>query len=276
MAGTLYVVATPIGNLADASPRSLEALRAAAVIACEDTRTSRTLLARHGIATPTVALHEHNERAASAKLLQALAGEKDVALISDAGTPGVSDPGALLVAAAHRAGIRVVPVPGPSAALAAFSASGFPGGAFLFAGFLPSTRAARRKALARMRESRPVVIYEAPHRVREAVADLTERFGSAREVVIARELTKKFEEIARLPLGEAAAWLAAGAHRQQGEFVLVLGPAAAEAPDPLAEGRRVLALLLDSLPPSEAARLAAKITGAPRNELYRLALERAK
>jgi 16S rRNA (cytidine1402-2'-O)-methyltransferase len=276
MPGTLYVVATPIGNLADASARSIEILKAVAIIACEDTRTSRTLLARHGIATPVLAHHRHNERSAGAKLLQVLRAGKDVALVSDAGTPGVSDPGALLVEAAHREGIRVAPVPGPSAALAAISASGFAAGEFSFAGFLPAARAARRKALAGLHGEGPLVFFEAPHRVLEAVRDLAERFGAVRELVIARELTKMFEEVARMKLGEAADWLKAGPHRQQGEFVLVLGPAEATAGDPLAEGARVLAVLLDSLPASEAARLAAKISGAPRNALYRMALERSK
>lgn len=274
MPGTLYVVATPIGNLADLSARAIEVLRSVAVVACEDTRTSRTLLSQHGIAARTFALHEHNERAAGARLIEALCAGKDVALISDAGTPAISDPGALLVEAAHRKGLRVVPVPGPSAALAAFSASGFLSGRLVFAGFLPATRAARRKALDEIDEAAPVAFYEAPHRVAETVADLVARFGPEREIVIARELTKKFEEIARMRLGEAEAWLEAGPHRQQGEFVLVLGPGEVRAGDALAEGTRVLAVLLDALPASEAARLAAKISGAPRRELYRIALER--
>ncbi|MGH8676407.1 MAG: 16S rRNA (cytidine(1402)-2'-O)-methyltransferase [Burkholderiales bacterium] len=275
MPGTLYIVATPIGNLADASPRSLEVLKAVAVIACEDTRTSRTLLARFDIATPTMALHAHNEHRASAKLLQILQAGKDAAFVSDAGTPGVSDPGALLVQAAHRAGIRVVPVPGPSAALAAVSASGFAARGHLFAGFLPATRAARRKALAELQTALPIVFYEAPHRVLATVQDLAERYGAERELVIARELTKKFEEIARMKLGEAPAWLLASPHRQQGEFVLVIAPAE-EVADSLAAGERVLEVLLESLPASEAARLAARISGAPKNMLYRLALERSK
>lgn len=274
MPGTLYIVATPIGNLADLSARANEVLCAVAVIACEDTRTSRILLSQHGIATRTFALHEHNERAAGARLIAELRAGKDVALISDAGTPAVSDPGALLVEAAHREGIRVVPVPGPSAALAAFSASGFRSGRLLFAGFLPATQAARRKALDAIDEIAPVIFYEAPHRVADSVADLAERFGAEREIVIARELTKKFEEIARMRLGEAQAWLQAGPHRQQGEFVLVLGPGPARPHDDLAEGTRVLAALLDALPASEAAKLAARISGAPRRELYRIALDR--
>jgi 16S rRNA (cytidine1402-2'-O)-methyltransferase len=273
--GTLYIVATPIGNLADASPRSLEVLRAVAVIACEDTRTSSTLLARFDIGTPTSSLHAHNERRAGAKLIEMLQSGRDVALITDAGTPGVSDPGGLLVQAAHQAGVRVVPIPGPSAASAAISASGFRADGYLFAGFLPAARTARRKALAELATPLAIVFYEAPHRVLETIEDLAGQFGEKREIVIARELTKKFEEIARMPLGEAAAWLRGAPHRQQGEFVLVLAPADASG-DVLAEGERVLAVLLESLPASEAARLAARISGAPKNALYKRALERTK
>lgn len=272
--GTLYVVATPIGNLADASARALETLRHVDLVACEDTRTTRTLLARHGIERTTLALHAHNERAAGAKLLAALQAGKSVALVTDAGTPGVSDPGALLVEAAHRAGVRVVPLPGPNAAIAAYSAAGFSAAGFLFLGFLPAKAAERRKALAALESALPVILYEAPHRVQETVADLAARFGPEREIVIARELTKKFEEVARMPLAQASDWLRAHAHRQQGEFVLVLGPGAEQAAD-LAQAERVLGVLLEALPPGEAAKLAARITGAPRNALYKLALARA-
>jgi 16S rRNA (cytidine1402-2'-O)-methyltransferase len=273
--GALYIVATPIGNLADAGPRALEVLARADVIACEDTRTSRTLLARHGISVRTVPLHEHNERAATARLLSALAAGKNVALVSDAGTPAVSDPGALLVAAAHQAGVRVVPVPGPSAALAAFSASGFSADRFLFVGFLPPARAARRKALQALETACPVILFEAPHRVADTVEDLAECFGGARELLIARELTKKFEEIVRLPLAEARDWLRAGPHRQQGEFVLVLGPDPSPRAPEQVQAERVLGILLDALPASEAAKLAARITGAPRKALYERALQLA-
>ena len=267
-AGTLYVVATPIGNLADASPRSLEALRAARVIACEDTRTSATLLARFGITAKTVALHEHNEGAAAAGLLRTLRDGGDVALISDAGTPALSDPGAVLVAEAHKAGIRVSPLPGPSAAAAAFSAAGFAAERFLFAGFLPASGAARAKALASLDQPWPVVLYEAPHRIERTLGDLAGRLGAAREVVIARELTKKFEEVARLTLGETPGWLGAQAHRRQGEFVLVLAAGTPRSPE-LAAGERILQILRETLPPGEAARLAARITGLPRSVLYR-------
>jgi 16S rRNA (cytidine1402-2'-O)-methyltransferase len=273
--GILFVVATPIGNLADASPRSLEVLRAADVIACEDTRTTRTLLARHGIATPMVALHEHNERTVAPRLVDALKAGKRVALVSDAGTPGVSDPGALLVAQAHRAGIRVSPVPGPNAAAAAFSAAGFAADRFVFAGFLPAARAARRKALEALDLPYPVILYEAPHRMKEALEDLVARFGAQREIAIGRELTKKFEEVARLPLGEAISWLSSEPQRLQGEFVLVLGPGEAK-PATQADAERTLDALLETMAPSEAAKLAAKITGVPRRVLYRRALERGK
>ena len=271
MSGTLYVVATPIGNLADSSPRAVEALRAADIVACEDTRTSRTLLAHHGIAARTVALHAHNEREAGTKLLKALLEGSNIALVSDAGTPAISDPGALLVAAAHEAGIRVVAIPGPNAAVTAYSASGFASDRFLFAGFLPAKGG---KALEELDGPWPVIFYEAPHRVLDTVKALLERFGPERELVIARELSKKFEEIARMKLGAAADWLAAGPHRQQGEFVLVLGPGDAKRTAP--DAGRVLRLLLESLPAAEAAKLAAKITGAPRKELYAAAVKRAK
>jgi 16S rRNA (cytidine1402-2'-O)-methyltransferase len=270
--GTLYVVATPIGNLADSSPRSIEVLRAAQIVACEDTRTSRTLLAHHGIEARTVALHAHNEREATEKLLRTLREGGSVALVSDAGTPGISDPGALLVAAAHREAIRVVPVPGPNAAVAAYSAAGFVAGRFLFAGF----HAAKKKdSLEGLDVPWPIVFYEAPHRVLATVRALLEKFGPEREIVIARELSKKFEETARMRLSEAPAWLAAGPHRQQGEFVLVLGPGK-EKPAELAEGLRVLRILLETMPAGEAAQLAARITGLPRNALYRSSLKDTK
>ena len=266
------MVATPIGNLSDASPRSLDTLKGVDVVACEDTRTTRTLLALHGIAARTVALHEHNERRAAGGLIAALREGRSVALVSDAGTPALSDPGAWLVAEAHRAGIRVSPVPGPSAAAAAVSVSGFAAPQFLFAGFLPASAAARRKALEALDLPWPVVIYEAPHRIADTLRDLRQKFGDAREILVARELTKKFEEVARLPLAEAPAWLAERPERGQGEFVLVLQPGEAKrraAPNP----EKVLEMLLEALAPSEAARLAAKITGTPKNLLYRKAIK---
>lgn len=272
MPAILYVVATPIGNLADASERCIEVLRAADLIACEDTRVTRTLLARFGIDTPALALHEHNEREASAGLVARLRAGESVALVSDAGTPALSDPGAYLVAQAHAAGIRVSPIPGPSAAAAAISAAGFPAAQFHFAGFLPAAGSARRKALEALELAVPLVLYEAPHRIRKTVDDLLAHFGTAREVVLGRELSKKFEELARMPLGDAPAWLAADPHREQGEYVLVVAPGEARAAAPAIDAGKLLGLLLESLPPSEAARLAAKITGEPKNALYKQAL----
>jgi 16S rRNA (cytidine1402-2'-O)-methyltransferase len=245
------------------------------LIACEDTRTTRTLLSHYGITARSVALHEHNERAASDKLIKRLLEGRDMALVSDAGTPALSDPGAWLVAEAHKAGIRVVPVPGPSALAAAYSAAGFPSARFLFAGFLPAQGTARRKALEDLDVPFPVILYEAPHRIEEALQELADRFGPEREIVIARELTKKFEEVARLPLGRAREWLAERRERRQGEFVLVLSPGE-ERPGADLDAARVLEVLLGSLAPSDAAKLAAKITGQPRSELYRKALERGK
>ena len=276
MSGILLVVATPIGNLADASERALEALRAADLIACEDTRTTRTLLARYGIDTRTVALHQHNERAVTGKLLNLLREGKCLALVSDAGTPALSDPGALLVSEAHAAGIRVSPVPGPSAAAAAFSAAGFAADRFLFAGFLPAGGGARRKALDALDVDCPVILYEAPHRVLETVRELAERVGPEREIAIARELTKKFEEVARMKLADAAAWLLAEPQRIQGEFVLVLAPGSLPPPRQDLDADRALHALLEVMPPSEAAKVAAKITGLPRRLLYQKALARQK
>jgi len=267
--GTLYVVATPIGNLADSSPRSIDILRAAHIVACEDTRTSRTLLAHHGIAARTVALHAHNEREAGGKLLRALREGSDVALVSDAGTPGVSDPGALLVAAAHREGLRVVPLPGPNAAIAAWSAAGFASESFQFVGFLSGRK---KNPFKELDVPWPLILYEAPHRVLQTVSALLEKFGPERELAIAREISKKFEEIARMRLADAPGWLAAGPHRQQGEFVLVLGPGAEKKLDN-SEAERILKILQEKMPASEAAKIASRITGVPRNELYRSALK---
>jgi 16S rRNA (cytidine1402-2'-O)-methyltransferase len=228
--GILYVVATPIGNLADSSPRSLEIL---------------------------------------------LSG-KSVALVSDAGTPAISDPGAHLVEQAHRAGIRVSPIPGPSAAAAGYSASGFGAAQFFFAGFLPAAGAARRKALDALELPWPVVLYEAPHRIARTLDDLLARFGAEREIAIGRELTKKFEDMVRLTLGEAPAWLQGAPHREQGEFVLVLGAGERKPAGAAVDPDKVLDALLEALAPSEAARIAARITGMPRNALYRKALARGK
>lgn len=274
-AGTLYVVATPIGNLSDLSSRAREILASVDLIACEDTRTTRPLLAVHGIDARTIALHEHNERTAHSKLIEALAAGKNIALVSDAGTPAVSDPGALVVEAAHRSGIRVVPIPGANAAIAAYSASGFLADRFLFVGFLPATAAARRKAIAGLEGDHPVIFYEAPHRILETVDALAEAFGPDRELVLGRELTKKFEEMARMPLGAAHAWIEANPHRQQGEFVLVLGPKAAVESKDDGAAERILRVLLEDHSVSDAARIGARLTGGSKNALYAQALDLA-
>ncbi len=276
MTGTLFVVATPIGNLSDASPRALEILRSVELIACEDTRVTRTLLALNGIPTRTVSLHGHNEKDAAHGVLATLLKGHAVALVSDAGTPALSDPGALLVELAHRAGVRVSPIPGPSAAAAAISICGFAAPQFLFCGFLPASTSGRRKALQALDVPWPVVLYEAPHRIAKLLADLRRRFGDEREVLLCRELTKKFEEVVRLPLGDYGAWLAAAPHREQGEFVLVIAPGAPAPARTSLEPDAMLEVLLEALPPSEAAKLAARLTGAPKNDLYRKALGRAK
>jgi 16S rRNA (cytidine1402-2'-O)-methyltransferase len=270
--GTLYVVATPIGNLSDLSSRAREVLAAVDLVACEDTRTTRPLLAVNGITATTVALHEHNEQSARTKLVESLLAGKSIALVSDAGTPAISDPGALVVEAAHLAGIRVVPIPGSNAAISAYSASGFLSDRFLFAGFLPASAGARRKAIADLDAACPVILYEAPHRILDCVEDLAAGLGPDRDLVIARELTKKFEEIARMKLGEARDWIESGAHRQQGEFVLVIGPKAEVESEDSGEAERVLRILLEDHSVSDAARIAARLTDGSKNALYERAL----
>lgn len=264
----LYVVATPIGNLGDITLRALDTLRAVNLVYAEDTRNSVTLLAHHGIQATLKPLHEHNEARAAQDVLHALQTGLSVALISDAGTPAISDPGARVVAEVRQAGYRVVPIPGPNAAIAALSASGVDG-PFLFIGFLPPKAGARRKALEAWRDlTHTLVFYEAPHRVLECVDDLLAVLGPARTLTIARELTKLFETIHTCRLDEAAAWFAADANRLRGEFVLIVSGAPVEQDAVLAEGERVLKLLLDELPLNSAARMAATITGARKNELY--------
>ncbi|MFA6312871.1 MAG: 16S rRNA (cytidine(1402)-2'-O)-methyltransferase, partial [Sterolibacterium sp.] len=218
----LYVVATPLGNLGDITLRALEALRAADAIACEDTRHTRRLLDHFDIRAPAFALHEHNEAGAAQKLIAMLAAGKRVALVSDAGTPCVSDPGARAVAAVRAAGYPVIPLPGPNAAIAALSAGGLADPHFLFVGFLPSKGMARRQQIESLRSiPAALVFYEAPHRIVATVADLAELLEPQRTLVIARELTKLFEQIITVPLVDAPDWLAADPNRQRGEFVLL-------------------------------------------------------
>ena len=273
-AGKLYVVATPIGNLGDISARALSVLAQADLVAAEDTRTTGHFLAHHAIGAKLVALHEHNEMVRAAELVQELVAGKTIALVSDAGTPGISDPGALLVARAMAAGIVVCPIPGANAAIAALSASGLAAPHFLFYGFLPARPSARRTALEALGAlPYALVFYEAPHRVTECVADLAALFSGEREIVIARELTKVFEAIHRCSLAEAGAWLAADANRQRGEFVLIVSAAQVEKRQGLqAEAERVLGLLLEQLPLKQSVALAAAISGARKNELYERAL----
>ena len=273
MENALYVVGTPIGNLGDITLRALETLRGVDLVACEDTRHARQLLDHHGIKAQTLALHQHNENEAAAKLISHLAAGKSIALISDAGTPGVSDPGARAVAAVRAAGFKVIPIPGPNAAITALSAAGLADPRFLFVGFLPAKVGARRTAISELATvPATLVFYEAPHRVRETVADLVELLDGARTIVFARELTKLFEQVASMPLADAPAWLAADANRERGEFVLLVSaPPPREGMD--AESERVLAALLAELPVKQAAKLAAEITGQPKNALYARALE---
>ncbi|RAP59527.1 16S rRNA (cytidine(1402)-2'-O)-methyltransferase [Oleiagrimonas sp. MCCC 1A03011] len=267
--GTLHVVATPIGNREDISARAVEVLRSVALIAAEDTRHSKPLMTHLGVDTPLKALHEHNEDGIAQALVERLLQGEDVALISDAGTPLVSDPGYRLVRAARAAGIRVSPVPGACAAIAALSAAGLPSDRFVFEGFLPAKRGARRTRLAELAsETRTLIFYESPHRVAEALADMRDAFGEAREAVLARELTKLFETVLGQPLAELAERVASDADQQRGECVLLVAGCADAAEAQLAEGRRLFALLREELPPSKAAKLAASISGASRKALY--------
>jgi len=267
------VVATPIGNLGDITARALDTLRRADVVAAEDTRHTRALLGHFGIGAKLVSLHEHNERRAGEQVVAWIAEGKSVALVSDAGTPAVSDPGAGVVDAVRASGARVVPVPGASALTAAVSASGLSFEGIVFAGFLPAKGAERRSRLAALAAGPwAIALFEAPHRVKATLADLHRALGE-RDVVIARELTKRFESLARLPLAAAGAWIEADADRGRGEFVLLVegrdpGPRAGAA-----HPRAVLSALLAELPVKQAVALAAKITGARRNELYAMALE---
>ncbi|WP_340642807.1 16S rRNA (cytidine(1402)-2'-O)-methyltransferase [Rhodocyclus gracilis] len=270
----LYLAATPIGNLGDITQRTLDVLRAVPWIAAEDTRHSAPLLARFGAKGKLIACHQHNEEAAAAHLIARLAAGESVAYVSDAGTPAISDPGARLVARVRDAGFRVVPLPGACAAVTAFSAAGFADERFLFYGFLPAKAGQRDDAL-RALQSTPcaLIFYEAPHRILDTVTALANVLGGEREVLLARELTKLFEQLHVCRLDEAHAWLSADADRQRGEFVIAVASARADTAADDAESERVLSLLLaDGLPVKQAAKLAHAITGAPKNALYQRAL----
>jgi len=273
--GRLYVVATPIGNLRDITLRAIDVLTTVSLIAAEDTRVTATLLRAHGIGAPMISLHRHNERHAAEKVLASLAAGLSVALVSDAGTPAVSDPGALLVRAVRDAGYPVVPIPGANAAIAALSAAGLPDNGFLFHGFLPARQSARKSVLAELKPiAYPLVFYEAPHRIVELTEDLQTVFGDERTITYAREITKRFESIHACVLSEALAWLTADTDRQRGEFVVIVSGAEQREDKGDEDATRVLGILLDVLPVSQAASVAAKITGARKNELYEMALKR--
>ena len=269
----LYVVATPIGNLQDITLRALEVLKQADLIAAEDTRVTGNLLKHFGIAAKLISVREHNEQAGALKIIDALRSGHAVALVTDAGTPAVSDPGARVVAAVRAAGLTVIPIPGANAAVTALSAAGFNTPHFLFYGFLPAKGGERRTALQSLLAlPYTLVFYEAPHRVADTVADLVTVFGETREIVFARELTKTFEEIHACPLSEATAWVAADPNRERGEYVLIVS-GAAEQEKSAVETQRVLEVLLSELSVKQAAKLAAQITGEKKNYLYDLALK---
>jgi 16S rRNA (cytidine1402-2'-O)-methyltransferase len=277
--GTLYVVATPIGNLDDISARALKVLGDVALIAAEDTRHSVRLMQHFGITTPLAACHEHNERDQGGRFLARLLAGEDVALISDAGTPLISDPGYHLVRQARAAGVAVVPVPGACALIAALSAAGLPSDRFIFEGFLPAKGAGRRARLEQVKEEpRTLIFYEAPHRILECLEDMQAVFGDERPALLAREISKTFETLKGLPLAELRAWVAADSNQQRGEcVVLVAGWQAPEGEAAVSsEALRVLDLLLGEMPLKRAAALAAEITGVRKNLLYQAALERQK
>ena len=266
---TLYVVATPIGNLADLSPRAQEVLRSVAAICAEDTRHTGQLLSHFGISKPLVALHDHNEEAMAERVVARLLGGESLAVVSDAGTPLVSDPGFRLVRAARAAGVRVSPLPGACAAIAALSVAGLPSDRFAFEGFLPAKASARRDQLQRLAgEARTLVFYESSHRIAESLADMRAAFGADRPAVLARELTKLFETVLDGTLADLQARVDADENQRKGEFVVMVQGAGDDVEARLSEGRRIYAMLNEHLPPSTAAKLAAEITGAPRKELY--------
>lgn len=275
MESALYVVATPIGNLGDMVPRAVEILQSVNVIAAEDTRHSVRLLDHFHISTPMVAYHDHSDESRVRQLLTRLQNGESVALISDAGTPLVSDPGYRLVREARELGIRVVPIPGPSALITALSASGLPSDRFTFEGFLPAKSGQRINALKILaRETRTLIFYEAPHRIEECLLDMAAVFGDQRRAVVARELTKTFETIHGAPLAELQAWVAADSNQRKGEIVVLVrgheGPAATETLDPEAE--RIMRILLAELSTKQAANLAAEITGLKKKTLYQWAV----
>ena len=267
--GKLFVVATPIGNLGDLSPRALETLKTVSAICAEDTRHTRQLLAHFGVDKPLVALHEHNEGDAAGPLVARLLAGESLALVSDAGTPLVSDPGFRLVRAAREAGIAVSPVPGASALVTALSVAGLPSDRFVFEGFLPAKANARRERLVALAsEPRTLIFYESAHRIEDALDDAVAAFGAERRAVVARELTKLFETVLDGSLADLAQRVRADPNQRKGEFVLLVHGAGEDADAKVVEGRRLYAKLSEHLPPSTAAKVAAEWSGAPRKALY--------
>lgn len=271
---TLYVVATPIGNLSDMTQRAIETLASVSIIAAEDTRHSGHLLRHFSISTPTISLHEHNEEQRSDVLIQKLKQGESVALISDAGTPLISDPGYRLVTAVREAGIRVVPVPGSCALIAALSASGLPSDRFTFEGFLPSKQGARQQVLdALVQETRTMIFYDAPRRLSGTLSDMLDAFGPERQVCLARELTKLHETITTRSLQDMVAWVAADPNQLKGECVLLVEGASQQVDSSEAEVNRVLGLLLKELPVKKAAAITASLLDVSKNTAYDLALK---
>ncbi|HET8700832.1 MAG TPA: 16S rRNA (cytidine(1402)-2'-O)-methyltransferase [Nitrococcus sp.] len=278
--GVLYVVATPIGNLADITGRAVDVLRQVNVIAAEDTRHTRRLLTHLGVTRPLLSLHEHNEMQRLVGLVARLEGGESIALVSDAGTPLISDPGFRLVQAVRRRGLPVVPIPGACSIIAALSVAGLPTDRFVFEGFLPARPSARQRHLQELRfEPRTLVFLESSHRIVAALHDLMVMFGATRMATLARELTKHYETVRLDTLEGLESWITAQAEREKGEFVLVVAGASAEADSvrtlDLAP-EAVLGILLEELPVKQAVRLAARLTGASRNALYRFALEQRR
>lgn len=271
---TLYVVATPIGNLGDITLRALEILKGVDAIAAEDTRHTSGLLSHFGISKKLIAVHEHNEHQSAEKLLAQLNAGENIALVTDAGTPGISDPGAVVVNFVRKAGIKVVPIPGVSAVITALSASGIAQNGFLFHGFLPASGATRRKTLEALKpQTVTLVFYEAPHRIIESVNDMANVLGAERRVTFARELTKTFETIYSCDLADAKNWLESDTNQQRGEFVLLVEAAAVKEAEEFSEETvRILNLLMADLPLKQAVKLSAEITKEKKNDLYEFAL----
>lgn len=276
--GTLYVVATPIGNLGDITLRAIETLKNVDAIAAEDTRHSSGLLSHFGISNKLIAVHEHNELQSAEKLVGALKNGENIALVTDAGTPAVSDPGAIVVKIAREAGIKVVPIPGASAVIAALSASGIQQNGFYFHGFLPASGASRRKVLESLKAlAVTLVLYEAPHRIVECLEDIANELGKNRQITFARELTKTFETIHTCLAGQASAWLQADVNQQRGEFVLLIEAAPlVDTQEISEEAQRILKCLLADLPLKHAVALATEITHLKKNDLYEFVLKYKK